>query len=57
MWMDRNIELKSLMNLIQQFIITQTYLNEILLMYDHVNRLKLCPLGNQGKLVVDGELW
>ena len=31
----------------------ETYLNEILLMYDHVIRLRPCPPGNQGKLMVD----
>ena len=44
------------MNL-QKYFLPKTYLNEILLMYDHVIRLRPCPPGNQGKLMVDGELW
>ena len=48
---DSNIEV-----FLHEYFLLKTYLNEILLMYDHVIRLKLDLPGNQGKLMVDGEL-
>ena len=48
---DSNVEVS-----LHEHFLLKTYLNEILLMYDHVIRLKPCPPGNQGKLMVDGEL-